>query len=150
MIRFTIFEHSCSNDKSKLYIPHLVTSEYGLSSMIGDASLSLRLVDMINDIVYNDFARLMRVVTGVTDDLELSNLVQSHFGIACDPDEMGGRFRFFNSNWCLSCKNGVCTDYISTGQHVDLYPLHVTHNTWIGMSNDDRLGALENDIIRFK
>jgi hypothetical protein len=149
-MKFLIYRFQCGSCRHWFEHHQMTPVVYGEFLMRSETRRTERYLNAITDPVYEEVDRLLRFETrvGSRSERERAEILQSLFGVACDPDEDGGLFQMNLLPRCPDCGAEEIADYASTEppRIVDLEIPHVTHDQWNALNQAEKLRVLENEL----
>lgn len=149
-MNFLIYRYQCGSCQCWFEHYEMTPVVYGEFLMRSETRRAERYLNGLTDPVYEEVARLLRLETSVgsRSEMEQSDLLQTIFGVACDPDVDGGLFQMNLLPRCPDCGSEEIIHYVAAEppRIVDLEIPHVTHHRWNALNQAEKLLVLENEL----
>lgn len=148
-MRWHLFTYTCLNGH-RFTAPELPAADYGTLLMRGERTREERVLYALDDPAYAEVDALLadQTAAGGMKPAARAHVLRAVFGVACDPDSEGGRFRIGLAPCCPIC--GACdmTGWEATEPPVlvDRDVPGITHDEWNVLSASERVARVASAV----
>lgn len=140
-MRLQIFRYKCGACGAWFEAPEISELAYG-EFLLRSESGETRYLNANLDRVFLEVDALLRTNPRLSSftQFQRADVLNEVFGVACDPDSMGGVFRIGTKPKCPSCIHSNITEWESPEppRYVELDIVPITHLQWETLSDDEK------------